>query len=73
VADGVIPAAGVDELVLIAAVWVSPEADDAEAVYRNNRTATREALAAGRRCEPKLDAALAARSRPENPFFRPRA
>jgi 5,6,7,8-tetrahydromethanopterin hydro-lyase len=73
VADGVIPAADVDELVLVAAVWVSPEADDAEAVYRNNRAATHEALAAGHRREPPLDAALAARSRPENPFFRPRA
>jgi len=63
----------VDELVLIAAVWVSPEADDPDAVYRNNRAATREALAAGHRREPSLDAALAARSRPENPFFRPRS
>ncbi len=73
VADGVIPAGEVDELVLIAAVWVSPEADEAEAVYRNNRTATRQALEAGRLRRPALDAVLAARQRPENPFFRPRA
>jgi len=73
VAEGVIPAASVDELALVAAVWVSPEADDADAVYRNNRAATRGALAAGRRREPRLDDALAARARPENPFFRLRS
>ena len=73
VAEGVIPAAAVDELALVAAVWVSPEADDADTVYRNNRAATRGALAAGRRREPRLDDALAARARPENPFFRPRS
>jgi 5,6,7,8-tetrahydromethanopterin hydro-lyase len=72
VADGVVPAPRVDELVLVAAVWVSPDADDAEAVYRNNRAATRQALEAGRRGEPGLEAALAARARPENAFFRPR-
>jgi 5,6,7,8-tetrahydromethanopterin hydro-lyase len=73
VAEGVIPAASVDELALVAAVWVSPDADDADAVYRNNRAATRGALVAGRRREPRLDDALAARARPENPFFRPRS
>ena len=47
VAAGVIPRELVDELVLIAAVWVSPEARDEEAVYRNNLAATRAALTAG--------------------------
>ena len=61
-----------DALALIAAVWVDPAARDAEAVYRNNRAATAAALAAGRRCEPALAEALAARARPENPFFTPR-
>ena len=71
VADGVIAAADVDALVLIAAVWVAPTARDADAVYRNNRAATRAALAAGRDRQPALDDVLAARARPENPFFRP--
>jgi 5,6,7,8-tetrahydromethanopterin hydro-lyase len=70
-ADGVIPAADADGLVLIAAVWVAPEARDADAVYRNNRAATRAALAAGRARAPDLDAVLAARDRPSNPFFAP--
>jgi 5,6,7,8-tetrahydromethanopterin hydro-lyase len=69
-AEGLIAAEAADELVLIAAVWVDPAAGDAEAVYRNNRAATCRALAAGRRGEPHLDAVLAARELPENPFFR---
>ena len=72
VAAGDVTAAGVDELALIAAVWVDPAARDAEAVYRNNRAATAAALAAGRRREPALSEALAARSLPRNPFFEPR-
>jgi 5,6,7,8-tetrahydromethanopterin hydro-lyase len=71
VATGDVPARGVDALALIAAVWVDPAARDADAVYRNNRAATAAALAAGRRGEPKLADALAARAEPENPFFTP--
>lgn len=70
-ADGVIRAGEADALVLIAAVWVSPAARDAEAVYRNNRRATRESLAAGRTKAPALADVLAARAQPWNPFFRP--
>lgn len=72
VAAGVLAAAELDELALIVAVWVAPAARDAEAVYRNNRAATRAALAAGRAREPALAAVLAAAARPENPFFRAR-
>jgi 5,6,7,8-tetrahydromethanopterin hydro-lyase len=67
---GDVPAGEVDALALIAAVWVDPAALDAEAVYRNNRAATAGALAAGRRREPALAEALAARPS-ENPFFTP--
>ena len=70
-ADGVIAADRADEWVLIAAVWVSPDARDDEAVYRNNRAATRAALAAGRDRTPALADVLAARAAPWNPFFRP--
>jgi len=69
VADGVIPGGEVDELVLIAAVWVDPAARDAAAVYRNNRAATRAALESGRKREPALEQVLAARVTPANPFF----
>ena len=70
-AEGVLAADRADEWVLIAAVWVSPDARDAAAVYRNNRAATRAALAAGRDRTPALDEVLAARGHPWNPFFNP--
>jgi len=73
VAAGDVPPGEVDALALVAAVWVDPAASDAEAVYRNNRAATALALAAGRRRAPALADVLAARERPENPFFRPRS
>jgi 5,6,7,8-tetrahydromethanopterin hydro-lyase len=71
VADEVVPAAAADTHVLIAAVWVNPAAEDAEAVYRNNREAVRSALAAGAGGAPALAEVLAARDRPANPFFTP--
>ena len=70
VAEGVIPGGEVDELVLIAAVWVDWDATDADEVYGNNRDATLGALRAGSGYEPTLDEVVAARSTPWNPFFR---
>jgi 5,6,7,8-tetrahydromethanopterin hydro-lyase len=71
VADGSVPRESLDELALIAAVWVAPAARDADAVYRNNRAATHAALVAGHARRPETDAVLAARRAPWNPFFRP--
>jgi 5,6,7,8-tetrahydromethanopterin hydro-lyase len=71
VADGVIPAAEVDTLLLVAAVWVSWSATDADAVFANNRAATCDALARGAAGLPALDDVLAARERPWNPYFGP--
>ena len=73
VADGAVSASEVGEHCLIAAVWVDPAATDADAVYRNNRQATRDALVAGRRGEPDLRTVLEARDAPWNPYFRPGA
>jgi 5,6,7,8-tetrahydromethanopterin hydro-lyase len=72
VADGVISRAQADSHAIIAAVWVNPGATDAEAVYRNNREATRTALSNGAQALPSLDDVLAARHQPSNPFFTPR-
>lgn len=72
VAAGAVAAGDVDELALIAAVWVDPAAHDEAAVYRNNRAATARALEAGQRSEPALAEVLAACARPSNPFFEPR-
>jgi len=70
VAEGAIERAAVSELVLIAAVWVNPDAADEEAVYANNRAATLTALRNGAAGRPDLDEVLAARDEPRNPFFR---
>jgi 5,6,7,8-tetrahydromethanopterin hydro-lyase len=71
VADGVISAEDAEELLLIAAVWVNPAAKNADLVYRNNRAATRAALANGAAGTPKATDMLAARHAPHNPFFTP--
>ena len=70
VAEGVIPADEVDDLVLVAAVWVDWAADDEEQVYANNVAATRGALTAAAEGSPALDDLLAVRDEPQNPFFR---
>lgn len=71
VAEGTIPVESVDELLLVAAVWVDPEASGEQAVFANNRAATREALANGAAGRPAVDDVLAARDAPANPFFSP--
>jgi 5,6,7,8-tetrahydromethanopterin hydro-lyase len=70
VAGGFIPAAQVEELLLIAAVWVDWAAEDEEAIYTGNLQATRDALAAGVESRPAIEELLAVREVPENPFFR---
>lgn len=72
VAEGTITPEWIGELVLIAAVWVNPNAADAKAVFENNRRATRRALRAGSRGAPELEKVLDAREDPWNPFYRPR-
>jgi len=71
VADGTIERNQCDELRIIVAVWVNPDADDAEAVYRNNRTATHDAIVNGHTGRPTVDEVLAARDRVSNPFYTP--
>ena len=52
--------ADADTLLLIAAVWVDPKADDEEVVYANNEAATIAALVAGRAGTPTVADVLAA-------------
>ncbi|HEU4572556.1 MAG TPA: formaldehyde-activating enzyme [Candidatus Limnocylindrales bacterium] len=70
VAEGTIPAAEVDDLLVIAAVWVNPAAADEEAVFANNRTSTLEAIRNAVAGEPRVEAVLAAADQPANPYFR---
>lgn len=59
-----------DELLLIAALWVSWDAHDEEEVFRNNHRATHAALDAGARLLPDVAELLAAADSPANPYFR---
>jgi 5,6,7,8-tetrahydromethanopterin hydro-lyase len=71
VATGVVPEAEAADLLLIAAVWVNPDAGDADAVFANNRRATAEALAAGAARRPSVGDVLAHRDEPFNAYFAP--
>jgi 5,6,7,8-tetrahydromethanopterin hydro-lyase len=70
VRESVIDPASVEDLLLIAAVWVDPDASAEDLIYENNREATRLALVAGANHAPSLDEALKAASSPFNAFFR---
>ena len=70
-ADATLDPALAERRLLIAAVWVNPEAGDAGLVYENNRRATYAALAAGRAGLPTVDDTLTHRPAPWNAFFTP--
>jgi 5,6,7,8-tetrahydromethanopterin hydro-lyase len=69
VADGIVAAADASELLLIAAVWVNPQAADERLVFENNREATLGALRAGKECRPFVGEAVSARHTPSNAYF----
>ena len=50
---------------------MNPEASDGSLVYENNRTATRDALAAGAARLPTLEEALEYRDRALNAYYLP--
>jgi 5,6,7,8-tetrahydromethanopterin hydro-lyase len=70
--DGVLPPAAEDDWIAIAAVWVSPSADDADAIYANNKEAAyqaaRRAMSNGWPSRADLKAGLASIG---NPFYTP--
>ena len=69
VADGILPANEVRDLLCIAAVYVNPEADDERAVFENNRRSVREAIQAAVEETPTVEDVLALADAPSNPFF----
>ena len=69
--ESLIDSGEVDNLVLIAAVWVNPNADDEMEVFRNNRTATLEALRKAAHGLPTVSEFVDAARSPFNAFFRP--
>jgi len=71
VAEGTVTEAEASGLLLVAAVWVNPEAADEDAVFANNEAATLGALRAGRQGRPDVAEALAARHAPSNAYYHP--
>ena len=69
VAEGVVAATDAVELVLIAAVWVNPQAADERLVFENNKEATLGALRSGKEGRPFVGEALTARYAPSNAYF----
>jgi 5,6,7,8-tetrahydromethanopterin hydro-lyase len=69
VAEGVVSEEDATTKLLVTAVWVNPDAADADAVFENNREATLVALRNGRDGLPTVADALVGRNRPSNAFF----
>lgn len=69
VADEVLTLDEADEMVLIAAVWVDPNADDPDEVFANNREAVAAALANGRAWLPAASEVVEYRDEAWNPFY----
>jgi 5,6,7,8-tetrahydromethanopterin hydro-lyase len=70
VAEGTVTDAEAPALLLVAAVWVNPNADDQSLVFANNKAATLGALRAGRQGAPSVADAVAARHAPSNAYYR---
>ena len=70
VREGLIPAEEADDLLIIAAVWVNPAAQDEELVFQNNRDSTLGAIRAAVAGQPTVAAVVAAADDPRNPYFR---
>jgi 5,6,7,8-tetrahydromethanopterin hydro-lyase len=72
VAAGALKESDLDSSCIIAAVWVNPGADDADAVFENNREATKQALINGAKSLPNLADTMLAAANPRNPYFSPK-
>jgi 5,6,7,8-tetrahydromethanopterin hydro-lyase len=69
VGDGTIADEEVDDLLVVAAVWVNPEARDEALVFENNAASTLGALRAGAAREPSIQTVLEARRAPWNAYY----
>ena len=70
VREGLIPVEDADDILIIAAVWVNPAAQDEELVFANNRDSALGAIRAAVSGEPRAEAVIAAADLPRNPYFR---
>jgi 5,6,7,8-tetrahydromethanopterin hydro-lyase len=70
VAAGVIPKSEVENLVIIAGVFIHWEAKDNDKIYQYNYEATKVAIARAMRGEPKIDEVLPRKDTLKHPFYK---
>jgi 5,6,7,8-tetrahydromethanopterin hydro-lyase len=68
VADGVIPRADVENLVIVCGVFIHWDAKDDTKIYQFNYEATKQAIQRAMRGEPKIDEVLAKKDSAKHPF-----
>ena len=68
--EGIIDPKQANELVIIAAVWLNPGANDEEEVFKNQHRAMYEALLNGSKGLPTAQTVMEATENVSNPFFR---
>lgn len=69
VAEGVIPKADADSLVIVAGVFIHWDAKDNDKIYRFNYDATKLAIQRAMRGEPKVDEITARKDSVKHPIF----
>jgi 5,6,7,8-tetrahydromethanopterin hydro-lyase len=70
VAEGVIPKSEVENLVIIAGVFIKWDAKDNDKIYTYNHEATKLAIQRAMRGEPKVDEVLAKKETAKHPFYK---
>jgi 5,6,7,8-tetrahydromethanopterin hydro-lyase len=70
VAEGVIPKADAEKLVIIAGVFIHWDAKDNDKIYKNNYDATKLAIQRAMRGEPKIDDILSRKDKLTHPFYK---
>jgi 5,6,7,8-tetrahydromethanopterin hydro-lyase len=69
VAEGIIPKNQVEDLVIIAGVFIHWDAKDNDKIYRYNHEATKLAIRRALKNEPKIDEVLAKKDTVKHPIF----
>jgi 5,6,7,8-tetrahydromethanopterin hydro-lyase len=70
VAEGVIPKAEAENLVLVVGVFIHWEAKDKDKIYQYNYDATKTAIRRAMRQEPKIDEVLSQKDTIKHPFYK---
>ena len=68
VSQGVIPKDQAEDLVCVCGVFIHPEAEDDEKIYKYNYEATLESLKSAMGCKPSVDDMLAKKDTAAHPF-----